>query len=116
MNCVFDNWLRQFFNFLANSAMVIPCSMKKNEKICVFMRKILIFEPLNPMIMITEKDLQQLSERNITENQVINQVAQLKRGTQYVQLMRPATPGDGILRMDEEQVNMMTAGRPLNRY
>ncbi len=61
------------------------------------------------MIMITEKDLQQLSERNITENQVINQVAQLKRGTQYVQLMRPATPGDGILRMDEEQVNMMTA-------
>ena len=59
--------------------------------------------------MLTEKDLQQLSERNITENQVINQVAQLKRGTQYVQLMRPATLGDGILRMDEEQVNMMTA-------
>ncbi len=59
--------------------------------------------------MLTEKDLQQLSERNITENQVINQVAQLKRGTQFVQLMRPATLGDGILRMDEEQVNMMTA-------
>ena len=59
--------------------------------------------------MLTEKDLQQLSERNITENQVINQVAQLKRGTQYVQLMRPATLGDGILRMDEEKVNMMTA-------
>ena len=54
--------------------------------------------------MLTEKDLQQLSERNITENQVINQVAQLKRGTQYVQLMRPATLNDGILRMDEEQV------------
>ena len=59
--------------------------------------------------MLTEKELQQLSERNITENQVINQVAQLKRGTQYVQLMRPATLGDGILRLDEEQVNMMTA-------
>ena len=59
--------------------------------------------------MLTEKDLQQLSERNITENQVINQVAQLKRGTQYVQLMRPATLNDGILRLDEEQVNMMTA-------
>ncbi len=59
--------------------------------------------------MLTEKDLQQLSERNITENQVIQQVAQLKRGTQYVQLMRPATLGDGILRLDEEQVNMMTA-------
>ena len=59
--------------------------------------------------MLTEKDLQQLSERNVTENQVIQQVAQLKRGTQYVQLMRPATIGDGILRLDEEQVNMMTA-------
>ena len=30
--------------------------------------------------MLTEKDLQQLSERNINENQVIQQVAQLKRG------------------------------------
>ena len=59
--------------------------------------------------MFTEKDLQQLSARNITENQVIQQVAQLKRGTHYVQLMRPATLGDGILRLDEEQVNMMTA-------
>ena len=59
--------------------------------------------------MLTEKDLQQLSERNITENQVIQQVAQLKRGTQYVQLMRPATLGDGILRLDEEQVQQMTA-------
>ncbi len=59
--------------------------------------------------MLTEKDLQQLSERNIAENQVINQVAQLKRGTQYVQLIRPATLGDGILRLDEEQIGMMTA-------
>jgi hypothetical protein len=59
--------------------------------------------------MLTEKDLQQLSERNINENQVIQQVAQLKRGTQYVQLMRPATLGDGILRLDEEQVRQMTA-------
>ena len=59
--------------------------------------------------MLTEKDLKQLSERNIAENQVIQQVAQLKRGTQFVQLMRPATLGDGILRLDEETVNMMTA-------
>jgi hypothetical protein len=59
--------------------------------------------------MLTEKDLSQLSERNITENQVLQQVAQLKRGTQYVQLMRPATLGDGILRLDEELLNMLTA-------
>ena len=61
------------------------------------------------MVMFTEKDLKQLSERNIAENQVIQQVAQLKRGTKYVEVMRPATLGDGILRMDEEQVGMMNA-------
>ncbi len=61
------------------------------------------------MIMLTEKDLKQLSERNIAENQVVQQVAQLKRGTKYVELMRPATLGNGILRMDEEQVGMMNA-------
>ena len=59
--------------------------------------------------MFTEKDLKQLSERNIAENQVVQQVAQLKRGTKYVELMRPATLGNGILRMDEEQVGMMNA-------
>ncbi len=58
--------------------------------------------------MLTEKDLNQLSGRNITENQVLQQVAQLKRGTKYVELMRPATLGDGILRLDEEQVKAMT--------
>jgi len=55
--------------------------------------------------MLTEKDLLQLSERNVSENQVIQQVAQLKRGTQFVQLMRPATLGDGILRLEKGQAD-----------
>ena len=59
--------------------------------------------------MLTEKDLTQLTNRNITENQVLQQVAQLKRGTKYVELMRPATLGDGIMRIDQEQIQMMTA-------
>ena len=58
--------------------------------------------------MLTEKDLIQLSERNIAENQVLQQVAQLKRGTKYVELMRPATIGDGILRLNPDQVIAMT--------
>ena len=58
--------------------------------------------------MLTDKDLKQISERNITEEQVSQQVAQLKRGTAYVQLIRPATIGDGILRMSPEQVTTMT--------
>ena len=58
--------------------------------------------------MLTEKDLQQLAERNVTEDQVERQVAQLKRGTAYVKLIRAATIGDGILRMDSEQVAAMS--------
>lgn len=69
----------------------------------------LFLKRLKTIIMLTEKDIQQLSERNVTENQVLQQVAQLKRGTQYVQLMRPATLGDGILRVDDELKDMMTA-------
>ena len=57
--------------------------------------------------MLTEKDLIQLKDRNITEDQVNQQVAQLKRGTAYVHLVRPATIGDGIIRLTEEQVKQM---------
>ena len=58
--------------------------------------------------MFTEKDLVQLAERNITENQVLQEVAQLKRGTKYVQLMRSATIGDGILHLNAQQVAGLT--------
>ena len=53
-------------------------------------------------------DSKQLAERNITEEQVERQVAQLKRGTTYVKLIRPATIGDGIIRMSPEQVTAMS--------
>ena len=58
--------------------------------------------------MLNEKDLLQLKERNVSEDQVNQQVAQLKRGTKYVQLIRPATIGDGIFRLNEGQVNDLT--------
>ena len=59
------------------------------------------------MSMLTQEDLLQLTERNVTEEQVEHQVAQMKRGTAYVKLIRPATIGDGILRMSSEQVDAM---------
>ena len=58
---------------------------------------------------MNKEDLLQITERNITEEQVNQQVAQLKRGTAFVKLIRPATIGDGILRMSPEQVQQMTA-------
>ncbi|MBR4146272.1 MAG: DUF4301 family protein [Bacteroidales bacterium] len=58
--------------------------------------------------MMNKQDLEQIKERNITEEQVNQQVAQLKRGTAYVQLVRAATIGDGIIRMTDDQVKQMT--------
>ena len=57
---------------------------------------------------MTKEDLIQLSERNVTEEQVNQQVAQLRKGTTYVHLVRPATIGDGIIRMTDDQVRQMT--------
>ena len=59
------------------------------------------------MSFLTTEDQRQIADRNITEEQVERQVAQLKRGTAYVKLIRPATIGDGILRMTPEQVEAM---------
>ena len=56
---------------------------------------------------MNKEDILQLQERNVSEEQVNQQVAQLKRGTVFVNLIRPATIGDGILRLDETQVNQM---------
>ena len=57
--------------------------------------------------MMEIKDLEQIKERNITEEQVNQQVAQLKRGTAFVQLLRPATIGDGIIRMSDDEAKAM---------
>ena len=57
--------------------------------------------------MLNDKDLEQIKGRNVTEEQVERQVAQLKRGTAFVKLIRPATINDGILRMSNEQVEEM---------
>lgn len=55
--------------------------------------------------MLKKDDLAQLKARNITENQVENQVAQLKRGTAFVNLKRPTLLNDGIIRLSDEQIS-----------
>ena len=57
---------------------------------------------------MNKQDLEQIRERGITEEQVERQVAQLRRGTVYVHLMRPAIVDDGIIRMTDNQVRQMT--------
>lgn len=54
--------------------------------------------------MFMQNDKTQLIERNVSETQVEEQVARLLRGTTFVHLMRPAVIGDGIVKMDETNI------------
>ncbi len=53
--------------------------------------------------MLSANDTKQLFEKNITEQQVAEQLARLKRGTVFARLVCPATIGKGIKQMDESE-------------
>ncbi len=55
--------------------------------------------------MITKQDLTQLKQKGITEEQVLNQLKQHKTGFPYADIQRPATPGDGIIVINQEEKN-----------
>lgn len=52
----------------------------------------------------TEKDLQQLQQIGISENDVHNQIENFKKGFPFVQLEHAATIGDGIIKLDENDL------------
>lgn len=53
--------------------------------------------------MLSPNDTKQLFAKNITEQQVAEQLAMLKKGTVFAQLVCPATIGMGIRQMDESE-------------
>ncbi len=60
-----------------------------------------------PLVMerslFTEQDLQQFRERGISPEQVEKQLSLFRKGFPFADIRRPATPGDGILVLDETQ-------------
>ncbi|MEE4176271.1 MAG: DUF4301 family protein [Bacteroides sp.] len=54
--------------------------------------------------MLSEKDHQQLKDKGISPEQLQHQLDQFIKGFPPVRLHRPAIPGDGILRLGEEDV------------
>ncbi len=54
--------------------------------------------------MLSKEDIEQIKKKGITEEDVKHQVEIFKRGFPSVDLAAPATPGDGILVIDEEQM------------
>ncbi len=60
--------------------------------------------------MLNDKDFAQLKERNIDQQQVMKQVERLRKGTHYITAVKPATIGDGIIKLDENSLkNLLKA-------
>ncbi|MCX6238896.1 MAG: DUF4301 family protein [Bacteroidia bacterium] len=55
--------------------------------------------------MFTNKDIQQIENRGSSLPEIEKQIAHFKKGFPYLKVLRPATIGDGIIRLDEERVS-----------
>src|SRR5690606_4969854 len=55
------------------------------------------------MLEFTKKDLEKFAEKEISENKVREQVQTFREGIPFVDLVKAAVPGDGILKFPEEK-------------
>ena len=65
---------------------------------------VLIFEdtkPFTPTIMLTQKDIEQIESRGTSRESVESQIERFKKGFPWMKIAAPATPGRGILVLDE---------------
>jgi hypothetical protein len=56
-------------------------------------------------MMFTDNDLEQLKEMGISEELAQKQVRNFVNGFPFIELVKPATVGDGVLKMDQTQLN-----------
>ncbi len=55
--------------------------------------------------MLKDRDLEQIKQKGITEQEIKRQIDIFKRGFPHIDLAAPATPGDGILVLDENRID-----------
>ena len=53
--------------------------------------------------MLTQKDLQQIGQRGITIDEINSQISYFKSGFPPADILRPATPGQGIICLSERE-------------
>ena len=56
---------------------------------------------------LNEKDLEQIAERGISEEKILSQIETIKKGTSFIKLNRPATPGDGIAVFQKDDIERL---------
>ncbi len=54
--------------------------------------------------MFTEKDIQQIESKGLTPEELNNQIKNFKQGFPYLNISKPATINDGIIRLKEEEI------------
>ena len=55
------------------------------------------------MINLSQKDLEQLQRKGVSQEKVNNQIATFKAGIPFVNLIKAAVVSDGILQFSEEE-------------
>ena len=55
--------------------------------------------------MFTNKDIEQIENRGSSLPEIEKQIAHFRKGFPYLKILRPATIGDGIIRMDDEKIS-----------
>ena len=58
--------------------------------------------------MLNQNDFSQLEQRQVSETQIEKQISRLRKGTKFINAVRPATIGDGITRLDEATLKSLT--------
>ncbi len=54
--------------------------------------------------MLTQKDIQQIEKKGIQLKEIEKQIAIFRKGVPYLQLIRPASTGDGIIVLSEDKI------------
>ena len=59
--------------------------------------------------MLSVKDIEQVEKKGISPSEIERQIEIFKRGVPYLKLLRPATIGDGIVRLNDEKIEEASA-------
>ena len=70
-----------------------------SKESCTFVEQ----KPQNTTIMLSQEELKQISEKGISEEQLLSQLEQFKEGFPFLRLEAPAAIGKGIMAPDAQQ-------------
>ncbi len=84
----------------------LPYVVLKGNKRQRFQKALEIIKTMDKnQLHFSPEDIKQIQEKGLTLEQVLEQIQRLNRRKSFRKLVRPATLGDGIIRLNEEEKN-----------